>query len=190
LPYNSSGGIINGGDWLPLVMIANSPPTANFTWTPQIPTTSDTIFFTDSSIDSDGSIVSWTWDFGDGNISYQQNPTHQYSHIGTYNVTLTVTDNDGANDSITKQMMVLSNDTIPPFISNIQTSPDPQEKGMAVNISCNVVDNVSVASVKVNITYPDGSSINASMINIASTDTYYYNTSYANEGIYYYFMDK
>jgi hypothetical protein len=36
----------------------------------------------------------WTWDFGDDNISYDQNPIHNYSSIGIYNVNLTVRDSD------------------------------------------------------------------------------------------------
>jgi len=106
LSYNSSGGIMNGGDCLPLVMIANSPPTANFTWIPTNPTDLDVITFTDSSSDSDGIIVNWTWNFGDGNISYEQNPAHQYADDGVYNVTLTVTDDDGATDTFQKSIAV------------------------------------------------------------------------------------
>ena len=37
----------------------------------------------------------WSWDFGDGNISYEQNATHNYSKEGVYVVSLTVTDDNG-----------------------------------------------------------------------------------------------
>ena len=37
----------------------------------------------------------WTWDFGDGNISYEQNPIHNYSSEGIYEVNLTVTNDTG-----------------------------------------------------------------------------------------------
>lgn len=37
----------------------------------------------------------WSWDFGDGNSSYEQNATHNYSKEGAYVVNLTVTDNNG-----------------------------------------------------------------------------------------------
>jgi PKD repeat protein len=40
--------------------------------------------------ESEGEIVSWTWDFGDGQNSQEQNPTHTYSQPGWYNVCLTV----------------------------------------------------------------------------------------------------
>jgi PKD repeat protein len=49
-----------------------------------------------TSYDSDGSIVSYYWNFGDGNTGTGATPTHTYTSIGTYTVTLTVTDNDGA----------------------------------------------------------------------------------------------
>ncbi len=53
-------------------------------------------FSSTGSSDSDGTIVSYLWDFGDGNTSSAANPNHTYSVSGTYNVTLTVTDNNGA----------------------------------------------------------------------------------------------
>lgn len=43
---------------------------------------------------STGIITEWNWDFGDGTISSEQNPTHVYVHRGTYNVTLKVTGTD------------------------------------------------------------------------------------------------
>jgi len=49
------------------------------------------------SFDPDGSINSYTWDFGDGNTSNQANPTHSYTSESTFNVSLTVTDNKGAS---------------------------------------------------------------------------------------------
>jgi PKD repeat protein len=51
------------------------------------------------SSDPDGTIVAYDWDFGDGNTGSGESPTHTYTEDGTYNVTLTVTDDMGATDS-------------------------------------------------------------------------------------------
>ncbi len=56
-------------------------------------------FSSNGSNDSDGTIESYLWDFGDGNISILANPSHNYSQTGQYTVTLTVTDNQGAHHS-------------------------------------------------------------------------------------------
>jgi len=72
----------------------NNPPTAGFS----VSCTYLTCSFTDSSSDSDGSIASRAWNFGDGNSSTAQNPTHVYTAAGSRTVTLTVVDDDGAND--------------------------------------------------------------------------------------------
>jgi PKD repeat protein len=85
---------------------SNEPPIADFTYTPNIPTTQDIIQFTDTSTKGTSIIISWSWDFGDGEGSHLQNPTHQYSDDGTYNVTLTVMDEAGLEDDETKNITV------------------------------------------------------------------------------------
>ncbi|MBW6483721.1 MAG: T9SS type A sorting domain-containing protein [Vicingaceae bacterium] len=54
--------------------------------------------FSDQS-NSIGIITNWLWDFGDGNTSTMQNPTHQYTATGSYYVCLTVANNGGCNDT-------------------------------------------------------------------------------------------
>lgn len=54
-----------------------------------------------NSYDSDGSIVSYHWNFGDGHTGSGYNPSHTYASGGTYCVRLTVIDNDGASDTDT-----------------------------------------------------------------------------------------
>ncbi|MGM0588037.1 MAG: lamin tail domain-containing protein [Bacteroidota bacterium] len=53
-------------------------------------------FSSSGSSDSDGSIVSFAWDFGDGSSGSGSSPSHTYTTAGSYTVTLTVTDDDGA----------------------------------------------------------------------------------------------
>jgi hypothetical protein len=57
-------------------------------------------FFTDTSSDSDGFVASRSWDFGDGNVTADPNPIIGYPVAGDYQFTLTVTDDDGAEDSL------------------------------------------------------------------------------------------
>lgn len=94
-----------------LGVVTNQPPVADFTWAPANPTTDDNVQFTDLSIDPVGYIVNWSWDFGDGTSSYDQDPTHQYSTPGTYTVSLSVIDNDGADDSVSKDVEVSNTGT-------------------------------------------------------------------------------
>ncbi len=85
-----------------------------------------TCSFTDLSSDTDGSVDSYGWTFGDGGNSTSQNPNHSYSTAGDYNVTLTVTDNDGDDKSITKQVTV--------------TAPAPGGPTANFTISCASLD--------------------------------------------------
>jgi PKD repeat protein len=80
----------------------NVPPTASFTSNTSFLTAS----FTSTSTDSDGTIESYAWDFGDGETSTQANPNHTYATAGPYTVTLTVTDNDGDSDTTSNPVTV------------------------------------------------------------------------------------
>ncbi len=82
----------------------NVPPVANFSDT----ISGLTVNFTDSSSDSDGSIASRSWNFGDSSTSTATNPSHTYSAAGTYSVALTVTDNSGATNTKTLSVTVAS----------------------------------------------------------------------------------
>jgi PKD repeat protein len=62
--------------------------------------------FTDQSSDPDGSIASRSWNFGDGASSTSTNPSHSYAAAGTYSVMLTVTDDGGAPDSVSRNVTV------------------------------------------------------------------------------------
>jgi PKD repeat protein len=92
------GGNVGGG--------GGTPPIPNFIYSPLTPTTNDSIQFTDQSTDPDGSIVNWTWNFGDGTTSTIKSPFHQYNVKGNFTVTLTVKDNDGYTGTKIKNIAV------------------------------------------------------------------------------------
>ncbi|OGL44872.1 MAG: hypothetical protein A2149_06690 [Candidatus Schekmanbacteria bacterium RBG_16_38_11] len=71
-----------------------------------------TVNFTGSGIDTDGTITSYNWDFGDGTGSVLQNPTKTYNFGGTYTVTLTVVDDDGATGTATLTIDVTNPGTV------------------------------------------------------------------------------
>ena len=63
-------------------------------------------FSSDGSVDQDGSIVLYAWDFGDGNTSAEADPTHTYIAAGSYIVTLTVTDDAGDSSTDSTEAIV------------------------------------------------------------------------------------
>jgi PKD repeat protein len=81
------------------------PPVANFTFVSQCPNPLN-VQFTDTSskIATEGP-TSWSWQFGDGQTSTLQNPTHTYAALGDYTVTLTATNSAGSN-SISKTVHI------------------------------------------------------------------------------------
>ena len=66
----------------------------------------DTTYFTDMSDGAGALVISWNWDFGDGDTSSVQNPSHLYSSVGDYNVLLIVVNSNGCVDSITKNVSI------------------------------------------------------------------------------------
>ena len=80
----------------------NAPPVANFTSS----VSGLTANFTDTSTDSNGTIASRSWNFGDGATSTATNPSRTYAAAGTYTVALTVTDNGGASNTVSRSVTV------------------------------------------------------------------------------------
>ena len=80
----------------------NQAPTAAFSWSGSSSNGFGVIFDGSASLDPDGTVVGWSWDFGDGVTGTGANPTHIYNATGNYTVTLTVTDDDGKTASTTE----------------------------------------------------------------------------------------
>jgi PKD repeat protein len=62
--------------------------------------------FSDKSIAGSGTISQWLWDFGDGNISQEQNPLYTYNNSDTFNVSLTVINSSGCRETMQKPGLI------------------------------------------------------------------------------------
>lgn len=80
-----------------------------------------TTTFNDNSTVSGGTIVNWLWNFGDGNLTFSQNPTHTYDSAGTYFVSLTVTSSFGCQMSDTLNFPIV---VFPRPIAAFSSSPN------------------------------------------------------------------
>lgn len=103
-----------GVDWYPLMVpwtpVPRIEPVAIFTCDPPEPIKNLIATFDASkSYDPDGNIIYYDWNFGDDTVVREEDPitTHVFTNAGDYTVTLTVTDNDGLQNSTSKLMKVL-----------------------------------------------------------------------------------
>ncbi|AFU99880.1 S8 family serine peptidase [Simiduia agarivorans] len=109
------GGSGSGGSGNPV--FGNQDPVARFTVTSQSLSVPATVAFNGSaSSDSDGTVEAYSWDFGDGNTANGAVVSNIYADAGSYTVTLTVTDDDGATDSHTEVVNVLNQQPAVPVI--------------------------------------------------------------------------
>jgi len=92
----------------------NNPPQANAGANKTSKVGLSVSFNGSGSSDSDGSIISYAWDFGDGDSSIGSVVSHTYSTAGAYTASLTVTDNDGATDTDTVLVTISESSTPPP----------------------------------------------------------------------------
>ena len=120
------------------VQVGNDSSQCNANYTYVLDTlnnTPNTYIFTDIS---EGEIGSWYWEFGDGSISYDQNPIHTYSNSETYNVCLTITGMQGITCTSTScnqvSMIEYYNFGGQAFINNYP-----------INIDSTDIDNIAIA---------------------------------------------
>ncbi len=93
----------------PTTIYVVGAPIPAFTFSPSAPKPNDIVIFNASgSIDPDGTITSYTWDWNDGESATKVTPTedHDFAAAGTYYVKLTVTDNSGQQSFLVKPVVV------------------------------------------------------------------------------------
>ena len=85
---------------------SNAAPVARATASPLTGTAPLEVAFTGSNSSDDNSVASYSWDFKDGGSANNANPTHTFNNAGTYEVELTVTDENGLSDKATVNITV------------------------------------------------------------------------------------
>ena len=109
------GGSSGGGSGPGSGPIPDDPPTADFTWNPEIPEVGENVDFTDESSEGDAPIVEWNWEFEEHGDSTDQNPSVSFTEADTYLVTLQIEDENGLTDTESKNIQVTEDDSwIPP----------------------------------------------------------------------------
>jgi PKD repeat protein len=147
-----------------VVGVVNQPPTAVISATPTTGAAPLTVTFSSAgSSDSDGTIASYSWNFGDGTTSTIANPGHTYAGTGSYIASLTVTDNAGATASASASITVT-----PSTVQTLRSTAinlSGTRLGSRVTVTGQVVvrdaANAGVSGVSVNVTWsrPDGTSV-------------------------------
>jgi PKD repeat protein len=105
-----------------ITIVENKAPTAKVLASPVQGIVPVTVVFNGTGTDTDGTIKSYSWNFGDGGTSIEQNPTYKFVTIGIYDVVLTVKDDYGATGSATIKITVNRVPNKPP-IPSITASP-------------------------------------------------------------------
>ncbi len=116
-------------------VVVDPLPVAYFTWDPEPTCLGDATYFYGNS---SGDIVQWEWDFGDGGSSNIQNPVHLYTNIGTYIVSVTITDVNGCTASTSDTVEVAE---IPDV--SFTFSPDPACVNTAITFTGSSSSNIA-----------------------------------------------
>lgn len=110
-----------------VVDITGNAPTAAFTPSTNVVdlSVSGAVTFTDNSTPN---AATWAWDFGDGGTSTLQNPTHNYTTLGTYVVTLVVDPLSSCPSTYTDTIVVMNSVAVEPASTNyLEVFPNPTE---------------------------------------------------------------
>ena len=116
--YGNESDYSNEVSYSPL----NSPPKASFSLDPisgEAPL--DVLFDATGCSDSDGAVISYRWDFGDGATSTDSVASHTYTSPKSYTVSLTITDDLGATDTATATIAVSNPVVVDPSLMHLDS---------------------------------------------------------------------
>jgi immune inhibitor A len=120
--------------------VKNAPPTATLTYAPRTPGVGDTVSFdsagTFDDLQEPGQLT-YKWAFGDGTTATGPTATHAYAARGSYSVTLTVTDANGASDTETAALPVAGPDL---QVSDVSVSTASPRQGDTVTVKATVLN--------------------------------------------------
>jgi len=161
----------------------NQPPTASFSLTPSSTYVGDPVSLDGStSFDPDGTIANYYWNFGDGSSANGPTTINSYSTAGTYTVTLTVTDNEGATKASSQTITILSNKPSAPT-NLVITATDGKP-----NLTWSPPANTGGSTIALYRIYRGTSNSSLSRIaNTTCTNTCSYTDSAAMSGTTYYY---
>lgn len=148
----------------------NNPPVASYSFT-TLDLTAD--FDGSSSSDSDGTISTWSWDFGDGITGNGSIVSHTYAASGDYNVTLTVSDNDGATGFTSQVVSVASSGGtsstmhVQSIVTGTESAGSGQKRGTAIVV---IHDNNEVAVGGATVTGTFSGTFNETVSGVTASD--------------------
>ncbi len=133
--FNSSDG---GSSWHSDILTLDHRPFSNFVYSHKGNDLKN-ISFSDCSFDLDGIIVNWSWDFGDGNVSFVKNPVYNYSNYADYEVSLAVRDTNGLTSTYSEVLSLQQN--IP--IADFKYTPKEASTDVFVDFNDSSLENLS-----------------------------------------------
>jgi PKD repeat protein len=145
--------------------VIDQPPVAVIAGPSTAPVLTPVTFDGSGSADPDGTVVAWSWNFGDSTTGSGAVVTHTYAIQGTFTVTLTVTDNSGNTGTTTHAITIVQN--ITGHASFDGYGAKAQFKRLVLhaiptqNLTANVInDNTTIVTVYVQFVIVDGNGVN------------------------------
>jgi PKD repeat protein len=135
----------------------NEPPIAEFTLKPTSGQAPVLISFVPSgSSDPDGEIIQYSWDFGDGKSAIGRIANHTYSAPGNYVAKLTVTDNRGAADEATFEVIITGPPPNQEPVASFTASPETGEAPLQITFNGSASSDPDGSIASYNWNFGDG----------------------------------